>query len=354
MIDMRGPKGNKTKRWSAPGGGGLCFRLLALLFAGWSLATAAAADDSDRQGQLVFQFHWYPQAQFAGYLVAQEKGFYRDAGLGDLEILSWSSGDPPVRRLLAGEIDFATAWAADAVVDGEGRVVCICQILQESALLLVTRADSGIVEPRNIGGRKVGMWGGSFDVQLWAFYRKYGVQPQVVKKSYSIAPFLRGAVDVTAAMYYNEYHRMLEAGLRPEELRVFRMDEYGFNFPEDGIYCTREMLARAPDLCRAFVAATLKGWDYAVRHEAEALDIVMSCCDRARMATNRNHQRWMLRAMAELIRYRVGDDVRNWGILDRGDYEAMKRVLEAQGLIESAPDYAEFFSPPAAEPEGGR
>ena len=153
-------------------------------------------------------------------------------------------------------------------------------------------------------GQRVGLWGGDFDVLPRAFFRKFHVQPEIVPQSNSMVPFLRGAVSVASAMHYNEYHKLLEAGLRPEELQVFTLADYGLDFPEDGLYCHERCWRDRADQCAALVRAVQQGWDYALDHEVEALDVVMAYCRRAEVRTSRNHQQWMLRSMAGLIRVR--------------------------------------------------
>ena len=111
------------------------------------------------------------------------------------------------------------------------------------------------------------------------------------------------------------------------------------------------MLFRSrPEVCKAVVVASLRGWAYAVAHEEETLDVVMRACDESHLATNRNHQRWMLRAMGELIRHGVGEDPAKWGTLSRSDYDNVAQELLKQRLISRIPSYEEFFRPPAAEP----
>jgi NitT/TauT family transport system substrate-binding protein len=229
--------------------------------------------------------------------------------------------------------------------------VNVAQVIQKAALMIVARRGAGVTKLQDLAGRRVGLWGGDFDVPHIALFKKFNVRPEIVNQSYSIAPFLRGAVNVTSAMYYNEYHKLFEAGLLPTDLQTFTFSDYGLNFPEDGIYCAAATRRDRAAICSAVVSASLKGWAYAIAHEAEALDIVMKYCNDAQLATNRNHQRWMLRAMSELIQHRVGKDPAHWGTLTQEDYDNVAGTLKAQGLIEKIPAYAEFYQPALAQQE---
>lgn len=316
---------------------------------GWLLLCAlsfrAQADDDPKP--ILLQLQWQPQAQFGGYMVAEKKGFFGEAGVPNARLRWWVEGDSPFRLTGDGKVDFCTGWLSQGIAErAKGNpLVNIAQIMQESALMLVTRRASGITKPEDMTDRRVGLWGVDFDVQPTAFFKKFGARPKIVLQSASMSPFLRGAVDIASAMYYNEYHKLIEAGMRPEELRTFRFSDFGMNFPEDGIYCTEATRADRPKICAAVASASIRGWAYAFEHEAEALDIIMAYCNEARLPTNRNHQRWMLRAMAEMIRCRVGADPAQWGTLAPDDYRNVAEILREQGLIHSIPPYEEFYKP---------
>ena len=287
--------------------------------------------------------------------MAKEKGYFRDAGLPEVKIQWRSKGDSSSGPLAKGEIDFCTGWLAQMIVartKGQD-VVNVAQIMQTSALMLVTRRSSGIRKPRDLDGKRVGLWGGGLDIQPRAFFSKLGIKPNVIMQSYSMVPFLRGAVDAASAMRYNEYHMLLEAGLREDELCTFLLADHGMDFPEDGIYCTAATRRDRAKECSALVSACLKGWAYAFAHEAETLDIVMKNCDRAHVSTNRNHQRWMLREMAAFVQHRVGPDPARWGALTRSAYEHVANTLRDQKLIESPPLFEELYRPAVPAKQAG-
>jgi NitT/TauT family transport system substrate-binding protein len=301
---------------------------------------------------LVLQLLWCPQAQFAGYMMAKEKGFLNEAGLKGLTLRWACAGDRPLDRLANGEVDFCTAWLSNAVVRRtQGTpIVLVAQVFQRSSMLLVTRSDSGIERPEDMAGRRVGLWGGDFDVRPVAFFRQFHVEPEIVPQSTSIVPFLRGAVDVMSAMYYNEYHKLIEAGLEPQQLKVFVLSDYGLDFPEDGIYCLEATRRDRPDACAALVKAVGRGWAYALEpeHEEETLDVVMDYCRNANIRTGRNHQRWMLRAMRQCIPHTKDGGLASWGQLRRETYDEATSLLSEQGLIQSPPDFEQFYQPPGS------
>ncbi len=282
---------------------------------------------------------WLPQAQAAGYYVAYEKGFYRRHGLQVL-IMRGGPDFPPSEMLAAGRADFGSMMLTTGIMRrARGlKLVNVAQIVQRSALMLVARKADGITSPRDINGKKVGLWGEDFQGQPRAFFRKFGISVQTVPQSGTMNLFLRGGVQVASAMWYNEYHQLLNAGMDPEELSIFMFADYGMNFPEDGIYCREEWRRQHPEVCRAFVAASLEGWQYAFDHPEEALDIVMQYVNAANIATDRVHQAWMLARMRDIIA--VPDHPP--GVLQERAYLRVAEELQHSGLIKIIPEFPQF------------
>jgi NitT/TauT family transport system substrate-binding protein len=153
--------------------------------------------------------------------------------------------------------------------------------------------------------------------------------------------FLRDGVDVASAMWYNEYHTILNSGLNPDELTTFFFHEHGLNFPEDGIYTLEDTFNKDPGLCKGFVRASIEGWRYTFAHPEEALDIVMKNLKKEHVPATRVHQKWMLERMKDLI---VPVDVHVvMGNLLREDYHRVAKGLKDNGLIREIPQYTSFY-----------
>jgi NitT/TauT family transport system substrate-binding protein len=285
---------------------------------------------------------WVPQAQFAGYYTALDKGFYRRAGL-DVTIETGGPGKSPFDALTKGKVTFCTEWLSSGIqLRAKGiPIVNIAQITQQSSLMLIARKKSGIKTLKDLNGRRVAIWEGNFRIQPEALFRTYHIKPKVVPLYDTINLFLKGAVDVMSAMWYNEYHTVINSGLDPDELSVFFFKDLLPDFPEDGIYTLDNTCKRDPEMCRRFVSASLKGWLYAFNHKKEAIDIVMKYADAAHTETNRAHQRWMLDRMQDLI---IPDgDRAGIGKLKVRDFDSVAKVLEEQGLIHRVPSLKDFY-----------
>lgn len=291
--------------------------------------------------RLTFLPQWSPQAQFAGYYMAQHKGFYRQHDI-DLAIIEGGPRQSTVEYLRQGRVDIGSLWLSSALqlVDEDVDIVNIGQIIQRSALVLVAKKASGIVRPEQIHGKKIALWPADFQIQPNAFFEKFKLNNTIVTTENPINLFLRDGVQVTSAMWYNEYHTLINSGLDPEEMRLFFFDELGLNFPEDGLYLRRETFDKDPNLACAFVAASLKGWNYAFAHQEETLDYMLTVMEKAHVPANRVHQRWMLARMQDL--FAAEKDALPMELRSE-DYHRVCKVLLSSRLIRAVPSYESFF-----------
>jgi NitT/TauT family transport system substrate-binding protein len=311
-----------------------------LLVFGGASSVLYAAEKPLKKASFIPQ--WSPQAQFAGYYVAYEKGFYRKNGI-DLTVLQGGPDRPSSQFLIQGKSDFATLWLSTAMrLAASGKdIINIGQIVQRSALMLIAKKSSNIKTPQDINGRKVSLWGEDFQIQPKAFFRRYNLEVKIVPQSFSVNLFLRGGVDVASAMWYNEYHTIINSGLNPDELTTFFFHEHGLNFPEDGIYTLEETFKKDPALACVFVKSSIEGWLYAFSHIEEALDIVLKYIGQAKIPANRPHQRWMLNRMKDLIT--PVDQESPIGMLQTLDYQRVDYELKENDLVKRTPSYYSFF-----------
>ncbi len=284
---------------------------------------------------------WSPQAQFAGYYVALEKGFYRKRGI-DMTVLKGGPASSGWEFLKDGRADFAILWLTTAIRQycEEFRLVNVGQIIPRSAMILVAKKSTNIRQPSDMNGKKASVWDGDLAIPPRAFFRKYGLQVKEIPQSYTVNLFLRGGVDVASAMWYNEYHTILNTGIDPDELTVFSLSDYGLNFPEDGIYMLESAYRKNPGLAGACVDASLEGWRYAFDHPDEALEIVVRHMREANICANRTHQKWMLARMRDLVAPVL--EAGNGGRLNRADFESVAMFLFQSGLVDAMPDYDHF------------
>src|SRR3989304_4418109 len=156
-------------------------RILLVLFFLLSVEVSptGAAETTLKKASFIPQ--WTPQAQFAGYYVAYEKGFYKKNGI-DLTLLQGGPDRIASIFLVKGKVDFATMWLSNGIrmrASGD-EIVNIAQIIQRSALLLIAKRSSNIRTPQDMDGKKVSLWGGDFQIQPKAFFKKYNLRVKVI------------------------------------------------------------------------------------------------------------------------------------------------------------------------------
>lgn len=290
--------------------------------------------------KLRIALQWLPQSQFAGFYMAREQGFYREAGL-EVALIHTGPGPSPLDFIERGDADFATLFLADALVSAEKYgLVNVAQLSQRSTLMLLGFKDMGILKPADLDGKPVSYWQSAFSAAFDSFFRQQGINPVAVPQHYSINLFLRRGVAACAVMEYNEYHRIYQAGVDFEELTLFRMNDFGLGFPEDGLYTTTSFMQRHPDTCRALREATMAGWEYARTHQEEVVETVLREAYRADVPANRPHLRWMLDHL--LLSIFPDGDVGQAGILGKEDYHATADALMQSGLLLRMTPFEQF------------
>lgn len=250
------------------------------------------------QDKLVFTPQWSAQAQFAGYYVALEKGFYKQAGI-DVEIVHPSVTQSAISRIRNNESQATTLQLAQAmdIIDNGIPLVNILQTSMNNALVIVSRRNKN---PLTQKGAKVGIWNAGFGQIAICMSIKEGLEYQWIPYASNINLFVSGAIDATLAMSYNEYYQLVQSGFIPTKDNVYRFCDHGYNVQEDGVYMARDYYLKHREQARRFAAASKKGWEWAAAHPEETLDIVMRYVQKEHIATNRVLQQLMLKDILRL------------------------------------------------------
>jgi NitT/TauT family transport system substrate-binding protein len=264
-----------------------------LTFCGNLLPTASAQGDT-----ILFIPQWTAQAQFAGYYVAEAKGFYRQAGV-NVKIKHPSSTMPAMKQLLTHQCQATTMQLCQAleITDAGFPLVNILQTSMNNAMVIVSARN---VNPLTQKGARVGIWSVNFGQLAICMSIKDHLDYQWVYFAQDVNLFMTGALDATLAMSYNEYYQLIQGGVKMTDKNVYRFCDHGYNVQEDGVYVPRDYYAKHREQVHRFAQASRKGWEWAARHPDEALDIVMQYVDKNHIATNRTLQRLMLHEVLRL------------------------------------------------------
>lgn len=310
-------------------------RLLALTVMLLDCGTAMAQDAT-----IVFTPQWMAQAQFAGYYVAEAKGFYREAGV-DVKIEHVKVTQLPIDRMRKNECQATTLQLCQAleIADAGTSLVNILQTSMNNAMVIVSARDKN---PLTQKGARVGIWSVDFGQLAICMSIKDNLNFQWVRFAQNVNLFVAGALDAMVAMSYNEYYQLLQAGMQISDKAVYRFCDHGYNVQEDGVYMTRAYYEKHRDQARRFAQASRKGWEWAARHPDETLDIVMRYVERDGIATNRIMQRLMLK---EVLRLQVDRESKKREFRLRPDMVKLaSRLMHENQMLSREVTYEELIS----------
>ncbi|MBP5985552.1 MAG: diguanylate cyclase [Azonexus sp.] len=239
-------------------------RLLVLIFLAIFLVPASALE------RVVVQLNWKHQFQFAGYYAAIEKGYFRDAGF-DVSLRELSEGHDPIESVLEGEADFGVAASELALHRAKGEpVVALAAIVQNSPLvLLVNRRKVTSVDALK-GGRIMLT---PHETELFAYLRREGITNYTaVAHSFDPKDLISGRVDALSAYLTDEPYVLREAGF---PYLAFNPSAAGINFYGDTLFTSEARARGSVARVRAFRAAAIQGWAYAMAHSEEIADLIL-------------------------------------------------------------------------------
>ena len=296
------------------------------MIAALSAGLAFAADE------LTLQLKWVTQAQFAGYYVALDKGFYEEEDL-DVTINAGGPDIAPPQVIAGGGADVIIEWMPSALASRERGLplVNIAQPFKSSGMMLTCRKDSGVASPEDFAGRTLGVWFFGNEYPFLSWMSQLGIATDgseggvtVLKQGFNVDPILQGQADCISTMTYNEYWQVIDAGIPADDLVTFKYEDQGVATLEDGLYVIEDNLSDPAFVDRMvrFVRASMRGWKYAEENPDEAAEIVLD--NDATGAQTEKHQK---RMMGEIAKLTAGSN----GTLDPADYQRTVDTLLAGG-----------------------
>lgn len=303
-----------------------------------AMATSASAQDVN------LQLKWVTQAQFAGYYVAQAKGFYEEEGL-NVTILPGGPDIAPTQVIAGGGADVIVEWMPAALAAREKGLplVNIAQPFARSGMMLTCLKETGITSPADFADKTLGVWffGNEFPFLSWMSQLGLATDGSpggvtVLKQGFNVDPLLQKQADCISTMTYNEYWQVIDAGITEDQLVTFKYEDQGVATLEDGLYVLEDRLADPAfqETMVKFVRASMKGWKYAEANPDEAAMIVLENDQTG--AQTETHQK---RMMGEIAKLTAGSN----GALDVAAAERTVATLMAGGsdpVITKAPEGA--------------
>jgi len=312
-----------------------------MMGAALSVAAGAAFAQDD---EVTLQLKWVTQAQFAGYYVAQDRGFYEEEGL-DVTIKPGGPDIAPTQVLAGGGADVIVEWMPAALAARERGLplVNIAQPFKSSGMMLTCWKDAGIESPDDLDNRTLGVWFFGNEYPFLSWMSQLGIPVDgsdggitLLQAGFNVDPLLQRQADCISTMTYNEYWQIIDAGVSPDELVTFKYEDYDVATLEDGIWTLEENLEDPAfvDKMVRFVRASMRGWQWAAENPDDAAMIVLDYDETG--AQTEEHQLRMMREIGLLVE---GGD----GRLDEVAYQRTIDTLLAGGsdpVISSVPEGA--------------
>ena len=307
-------------------------------------AFALAAGAAHAADDVTLQLKWVTQAQFGGYYVALDKGFYEEEGL-NVTIKPGGPDVAPVQVLMGGGADVMVDWMPSALAAREqgAPVVNIAQPFKSSGMMLTCLKESGVTSPDDFKGKTLGVWFFGNEYPFLSWMSTLGIPTsggadgvEVLKQGFNVDPLLQKQAACISTMTYNEYWQVIDAGIAADDLITFKYEEEGVSTLEDGLYVLEANLSDPAfeDKMVRFVRASMKGWKYAEANPDEAAMIVLDNDETG--AQTEAHQK---RMMGEIAKLTAGSN----GALDMTDYERTVATLLGGGsdpVISKTPEGA--------------
>ncbi|WP_431795396.1 ABC transporter substrate-binding protein [Microbacterium enclense] len=314
---------------------GIAVASLALASCAGGSAPDASDGDFTPLTSVKLQLQWLPQAQFAGYYVALDQGYFEEEGFDEVEVIPSGGDIVPQDALVAGDVDFAVAWVPKVLgtMENQGvELTDIAQVFQKSGTTQVSWKDSGITSVDDFEGKRIGSWGFGNEWEIFAAMADKGLDAstvQITTQDFSMNALLDKDVDAAQAMTYNELAQLLET-VDPATGELYTMDDINVISYEDtagamlqdAIWADTQRLSDDPayaDAATRFLKAVIKGWVFARDNPTEAADITYAAATAPNVSTfpvGPVHQLWQMNEVNKLI-WTGGD----FGLIDSAAWD---------------------------------
>ena len=225
---------------------------------------------------VTIQLRWFHQFQFAGYYAAIEKGFYAEEGL-RVSLREFEPGKDRIAPVLEGKAQYGVGDPSLLKLRMQGQpLVVLAQIFQHSPSVLITRRESGVFSPEELVGKKVMMPLGDFGsaaIQVMILDALGDLNRlSLIPQTYNHEKLITGDIDAMATYLSNEPFKLKSKGVA---VNVIDPRSYGIDFYGDNLFTTEKEVDQQPDRVKKMVRATLKGWEYALEHKDEIIDLIL-------------------------------------------------------------------------------
>lgn len=253
----------------------LCISLIAAFTVGCQRHELAATDDATALTRVQLQLDWFPEPAHGGFFQAAAQGYYAEVGL-EVEILPGGPGGRPIPKVAAGQVAFSMGRSDDimlAVQEGLP-VLIVAALMQHDPQAILLHADHPVNTLADLGGHAIMAYPGS----AWIPYlkKRYDIEIDLLPMSYGLARFAADPELIQACFVTDEPYRLEQQGTA---VKTLLLSESGYD-PYRVIVAHGPFAKANPEIVRAFVAASLRGWaDYMAGDPSVAHNVIAALND---------------------------------------------------------------------------
>lgn len=294
------------------------------------------AEESAQSDDVYLQLRWHHQFQFAGYYAAIEKGYYADEGL-NVHLRSGDSTRQPVGEVLSGNAQYAEGNSEILYQRLKGKpLVVLAAIFQHSPSVLISLKSSGIRSVHDLIGKKVMLANRDEDADFLTMFLNEGIpisKVDIFPSSYQLDDLISGKVDAFNSYITNEPYYLKNKNI---EYNIIEPGAYRIDFYSDILFTSEAELKNHPQRVEAMRRATLKGWQYAMDHPDEIIELLKT---KYQVEKTREH----LRFEAEEMRKLIIPDLVQIGHMNPERWQHMADTFVKAGLVKNDNNFNGFI-----------
>lgn len=306
------------------------------------LAACQGGAGGDAPTEVTLMLDWVPNTNHTGIYVAQEKGWFEEAGL---KVTIIQPGETYAEQVVAaGQAQFGISFqeAVTMARAEEAPIVSVAAVIQHNTSAFASRVAEGIVQPKDFEGKNFGSYGSPAErpvIDLLMSCDGGAGADTVTFIDTGFADFLSvtaGDVDFSWIFYGWEG---IDAELKGVDLNLIMLNEWLECVPDfyTPVIITNEtMIEEQPEVVKAFVSATAKGYDFAIANPSEAADILIKAAPEIDAELTKASQEWLSQE------YQA--DAEAWGVQSAEVWQNFADLLADNGVLSEKLDTSSAFT----------
>ena len=280
-----------------------------LIFTFLVLSLQAKDKDKDLQ-KVTLQLQWKHQFEFAGFYAAVEKGFYKDVGL-DVTLVEFNKTKGITDEVLNGNAEYGLSYSTLIAQYYDGKpLVFIANFFKQSPLVLI--AQEYIKTPADLKNKKImGLSDTIHNITLLSMLNRFNIDLDEIKNintNFKLDDFINKKVDAMSVFTTNELYYLDKQGIK---YNIFDPIVYGAKYYDSNLFTSQKELLEHPKRVQALKSASIKGWQYALTHKDELIEIIL------KKYNTQNKSKEALEFEANQVEYIMLPDVYDIGSIDK-------------------------------------